>query len=96
MIAHGKVGATNADFDGFAERRTPRHTDAGAGDNAHLTQPREAGTSGGHSLDDGICANREISKCGGVHESNTVLQLRLCRRTLHEINKNCDSGKCGL
>jgi len=90
------MGAANADFDGFAERRTTRHADTGAGDNAHLTQPREAGTSGGHGLDDGICANREISKGGGVHESNTVLQLRLCRRTLIQINKNWDSGKCVL
>ena len=90
------MGAANTDFDGFAERCTPRHTNARAGDNAHLTQPREAGTSGGHSLDDGICANREISKGGGVHESKTVLQLRLCRRTFIQINKNWDSGKCGL
>ena len=90
------MGAANANFDGFAKRRTSRHPDAGAGDNAHLTQPREARTSGGHSLDDGICANREISKGGGVHESKTVLQLRLCRRTFIQINKNWDSGKCGL
>ena len=38
----------------------------------------------------------KISKSGGGHDRNTVLQLRLCRRTWDEINRNWDSGKCGL